>query len=163
MSMNGGNDDGVPIGARMLSCFPYILPILDGINSGRNIYEIYPEVKDSIYGVLGSTLALWNGIPFLGFGVFLAFTFAARNQELPRLVRFSLQQAIIIDITLIVFGLLGDLTKAVSPGASAVLTNTEFYFLVSSIFYCFIRNLQGKEPNEIPIVSDAAMRSMGPY
>lgn len=93
------------------ACLPYVLPILDGIETGKNVYEVFPVVGQVLYGVFGSTLAVFTNVPFLSFGVFIALTFAARNQELPRLVRFSIQQAILLDIGLIIFGLLAGITK----------------------------------------------------
>ncbi|KAG5180577.1 hypothetical protein JKP88DRAFT_349485 [Tribonema minus] len=157
------SDDSAPFEARLLACFPYILPVLDGVGSGRNVYAAVPAVGEAVYGVLGPALAIWNGVPFLGFGVFLAFTFAARNTELSRLVRFSLQQAILIDIALIVLGLLENVTKAVAPGGADVFATLQFYILISAVAYSLVSNLQGKEPNEIPIISEAAQRQIGPF
>jgi hypothetical protein len=62
------------------ACFPYILPLLDGVGQGRNIYALVPALGTALYTVLGSTLAIYKGVPFLSFGVFIALTFAARNQ-----------------------------------------------------------------------------------
>jgi hypothetical protein len=62
------------------ACLPYVLPLLDGIEQGRNIYAIVPALGTALYTVLGSTLAIYKGVPFLSFGVFIALTFAARNQ-----------------------------------------------------------------------------------
>jgi hypothetical protein len=62
------------------ACLPYVLPLLDGVGQGRNIYALVPALGTALYTVLGSTLAIYKGVPFLSFGVFIALTFAARNQ-----------------------------------------------------------------------------------
>jgi hypothetical protein len=52
--------------------------------------------------------------------------------------------------------------QAISPGGSEILINLSFYILVSSLVYCLGSNIQGREPNQIPVISEAANRALGP-
>ena len=112
-------------------------------------------------------MALLNVIPFGSFIVFLGLSSASRNPELPRFVRFSMQQAVLLDIALIFPQLFQQLfgglkvqfpQELVEPSASFV-----FLFIAVSILYSCGSNALGKQPNQIPIISNAAEQSIGPF
>ena len=112
-------------------------------------------------------VALLNVIPFGSFIVFLGLSSASRNPELPRFVRFSMQQAVLLDIALIFPQLFQQLfgglkvqfpQELVEPSASFV-----FLFIAVSILYSCGSNALGKQPNQIPIISNAAEQSIGPF
>ncbi|CAM9261617.1 unnamed protein product [Phaeothamnion confervicola] len=103
MKKEAGTD--VDIADRLLSTLPYALPFLDGVDYGRYIYALAPGLGEAVYSVFGSTIALWKGTPLVAFGAFIGLTFLARNQSLPRFVRFNVQQAILLDIGLIICNL----------------------------------------------------------
>ncbi|CAM9403077.1 unnamed protein product [Chrysoparadoxa australica] len=142
------DDDEVPFELRVLSLAPYTLPFLDGVEKGANIYRLVPGLNQAVYGTLGPILSLWDG-PFLSFGFFLGLTFLSRNPELPRYLRFNMQQAVLLDISLIIGSLLESLLKF-SVGNSDAFTNFIFYCWFTSLAYCAGSNLVGVAPNQIP-------------
>ena len=87
---------------KIKACVPYVLPLMDGDQFGHYIYERFPllgEVNDLL---LGPLVHLQHKIPFLGVGLFIALTLGTRfNTDMNRNVRFSAQQAALIDVALI--------------------------------------------------------------
>jgi len=160
-----GNDDEIEGTDRILSCLPYLLPLMDGDRYGRLIFQVVPilGLVDSV--ILGPFKLLYTAIPFGQLIAFFGLSFLSRNTELPRSVRFNIQQALIIDILLIFPSLFGQLNNIVA--LPRVLldsgTNFIFYILVASVGYSLFCNLTGKVPNQIPIVSEASDTTIGPY
>ena len=111
--------------------------------------------------------ALLNAIPFGGFIVFIGLSTGSRNPQFPRFVRFSMQQAVLLDIALIFPQLFQSIFGAtnikvpealVEPASSFVF----FFIFLASVYSCG-SNILGKQPNQIPIISSAAEQSIGPF
>lgn len=148
---------------RIVSCLPYLLPVLDGDKFGRYIYARVPPLGFADAILLGPLKIAYNSIPFLGFGIFIALSVLSRNPNLSRGVRFNMQQAILLDIVLIFPSLFGSLGMNFPRILAEPASNFVYYGLVASVGYAVISNLQGKTPNEIPIVSEAAEAQTGPF
>lgn len=151
---------------RIVSCLPYILPLLDGDRYGRFIFAIFPPLGllDAI--VLGPFKILYGAIPFSQFIFFLGLTFLARNPEISRPIRFNMQQAVILDILLIfpsLFGRLGSIGYGMPRMLVESGSNFVFYCLIASVGYAVFSNLTGKVPNKIPIISEATEMQIGPF
>mmetsp|Transcript_23699 Transcript_23699/g.81395 ORF Transcript_23699/g.81395 Transcript_23699/m.81395 type:complete len:294 (-) Transcript_23699:21-902(-) len=173
----GGGDDAQPKRAvssdedvaallRVAACAPYLLPLSDVIPFSQYIANDFPIVLLPL-APFAPFVALLNVIPFGSFIVFLGLSSASRNPELPRFVRFSMQQAVLLDIALIFPQLFQQLfgglkvqfpQELVEPSASFV-----FLFIAVSILYSCGSNALGKQPNQIPIISNAAEQSIGPF
>ena len=70
--------------------------------SRADIFKRFPIVAALLVGPVAPLYAVFNSLPFGGFLVFLALSFGSRQPDkLSRFVRFSFQQAILIDIALI--------------------------------------------------------------
>ena len=162
-SFNGSGDEA-PISDRLLSCFPYLLPLADGASFGRYIYARIPPLGTLERFTLQPLVDLFQAIPFSSLIVFVAFSFAARQQGLSRYVRFNIQQAILLDIALIFPSLFGSAADNLPRYLVEPTTNFVFYCFVASTGYALIWNLaKGEEPDQVPIISDAARQQLGPF
>jgi len=83
-----------------------------------------------------------------------------------RLVRFNAQQAVLLDVALILPTWLaqavsrsGDVPRVVDEAGC----NFVYYVLMAGVLYSCWCNLNGKKPDEIPYVSGAAEFMVGPF
>lgn len=72
------------MGIRLLGTIPYLLPLLDGIQEGDNLFRALPGLRGAVYTVLGPFLALWDNVPFLPLITFIFMALAAREQNTSR-------------------------------------------------------------------------------
>lgn len=161
-------DDDLPAAsARALACLPYLLPLSDALPFGKYVLSEFPLIAIAIVGPVAPLLAIINVIPFGGLVVFIGLSTQTRNTELPRFIRFSCQQAIILDIALIFPQLLGQFAGALKfslPESVVEPASTTVFFAVTlSIIYSVISNARGQTPDGIPGVSEATDRSIGPF
>lgn len=80
----GGGGGKLPIQLRLLATLPYMMPILDGIKNGDNVFRLVPELKSAVYTVLAPLLAVWDNIPFLPLLTFILLSIYAREQNSSR-------------------------------------------------------------------------------
>lgn len=152
----GNSDDGPA--TRALACLPYILPLLDGAGYGQYLLGNSP-----VGAFLGPLVFAFRSLPFAGLAAFLIFGNLSRNLSLPKLLRFSFQHAIYIDIALFFPGLFAMLplgpdlqAQLAEPGADAV-----FVALCAALAYSVLGTiLTGKPPNKIPIIGETAERNI---
>ena len=77
-------------------------------------------------------------------------------------MRFNIQQALLLDIVLIIPGILGGFGRAFPQELQAMGSNLVFYLMVLVIGYSWVNIAQGKTPNGVPIISEAAEIQIGP-
>ena len=154
---------------KIKSCIPYILPLIDGDTFGKYIYERIPPLGNLDYLLLRPLVESFQAVPLLGIVLFTAFAIGPRFVNLSRDVRFNAQQAVLLDLCLILPTLLGD-TIAEADGAlhlsRSILepsSNFVWYANVSMVIYCITWNLRGKRPDGIPFISAAADYAIGPF
>jgi len=87
----------------------------------------------------------------------------SRNPGLSRFLRFNLQQAILLDIAFIIPNFFGGVGQMVPIEVQQVLSNTVFYSMVLAIGYSWFSIAQGKTPDQVPVVSEAANQAIGPF
>ena len=94
---------------RILSCVPYIVPLLDGDRYGRFLFYQVPLLGlfDNI--LLGPFKLIYGTIPFAQLIFFIGLSVLSRNPEIPRPIRFNMQQALLLDIALIFPSLVGQI------------------------------------------------------
>lgn len=148
--------------ARLLACLCYILPALDGFNYGAYVYANVPIIGNLAVQVL-PFVNTFNSIPFSGLVLFFGLSFFTRNTGLPRFVRFNIQQAILLDIVLIIPGLLSPATNLFPRDLQIIGNNFVFYFWVLVVGYACYSNVKGETPDKVPIISDAASMQIGPF
>jgi hypothetical protein len=158
-------DDELAGSDRIKACIPYLLPLIDGDQFGKYIYERIPPLGAINEVTIGPLSTMNQNIPFLGLGFFLLLTLGTRfNMDMSRNVRFSAQQAAIIDISLIIPELLGSafaedpLPRALAEPCS----NFVWYAYASVCIYCVYCNLRGKRP-DVPFISGTADMMTGPF
>lgn len=163
---NNGSGNQIYGRDRLTSCIPYVLPLLDGDKFGKYIYMRVPPLHAVEQVLLGPLLQVYHSIPFFGFVVFLLLTFGSRNTSLSRGVRFNMQQAVLIDIALIFPDILGGLSS-IGGGLPRFLvepsTNFVYYTFIACVIYSITSNISGKRPDQIPWISEAAERAIGPF
>jgi len=109
---------------------------------------------------------LYRGTPFFAFGIFFAlYVLIVRNTGFSRFVRFNTQQALLIDVVLILPQLLGGAVAAAGvPGwILEAGSSTIFYAVVASVVYAVVSNLRGETPDQIPGVSEAVEAQIGTF
>lgn len=143
---------------RILSCVPYIVPLLDGDRYGRFLFYQIPLLGLADNIILGPFKLIYGAIPFAQLIFFIGLSVLSRNPEIPRPVRFNMQQALLLDIALIFPSLLGQIPVPLILANSG--SNFVYLAMVGCIGYAVISNLSGKVPDEIPVISDAAGSSI---
>jgi len=150
---------------RVLSCLPYLFPLLDSLQFGR--YLMLDNADNIFVAILAIVFALYRSIPFSGLICFFALSFLSGNLSINRLIRFNMQQSIFLDIALFFPGLFGALYGILFsnvlplPQAVTVLGNDAVFFgLLLTIGYCTVSSLLGIAPDKIPLLSDAVSARM---
>eukprot|EP00283_Hemiselmis_rufescens_P013169 CAMPEP_0173436944 /NCGR_PEP_ID=MMETSP1357-20121228/17686_1 /TAXON_ID=77926 /ORGANISM="Hemiselmis rufescens, Strain PCC563" /LENGTH=206 /DNA_ID=CAMNT_0014402095 /DNA_START=260 /DNA_END=880 /DNA_ORIENTATION=+ len=155
-------EEGITPVQRLTACLPYVLPLADGFEWGRYVFEQVP-IMALPFVPLFPIMGILN-LPFVSFGIFIfLFSFVARNPEIPRFVRFNTLQAIYIDIALIfpqLFKSLMGATGGLPAEIGIPLTNFVFYCMAGSVSYCIIKNAIGETPNELPLISESVDSQM---
>lgn len=156
-------NDGPPTFAdRWVSILPYLVPLFDSFQYGQKFIS---SRDDTVASTLAVFYRLYASIPFSGLIAFFVLSFIANNSQLNRLIRFNIQQAIYIDIALIVPSLLSGVVLVglptlgvdLSPEFADLASTATFLVFASSIIYSLISSLAfGQIPNKIPIISDKA-------
>jgi hypothetical protein len=150
---------GPPIWQRLAAAAAYLLPWTEGLGFGRTLFGLFPvlqwlslpalpvaRVQQAVPGGLGGLL------------LFLVLYLAVvRDPRVPYLIRFSVLQAILIDILLVLVRLARDwLLQPLLPIDFALdtLDTTVFLGVLVVVAFGIIQSLQGEEA-DIPSLSDA--------
>jgi len=83
-----------------------------------------------------------------------------------RMVRFNAQQAVLIDVVLIVPTWMASVMEragSVPRVWDEAGSNFVYYALMTAILYSVFSNLNGKKPDAIPYLSGAAEFMVGPF
>jgi hypothetical protein len=169
MLWNGmwSQDEEITGSDRFKACVPYILPLLDGEEFGKYIYERVPIPLGFLDGLfIGPLYEFFSGIPLLGLVIFLLLTLGTRgNTDMSRGVRFSAQQAALIDVSLVFPELIGSAftDEDIPRYLVEPCMNFVWYTYMSMVMYCIYQNLRGKKPDQIPWISGFAELMVGPF
>lgn len=161
------NEKEPTMGERVVSVLPYLFPLMDGLQYGRFLLSSSDDSNPFVI-ILAVLYALYRSIPFSGFVAFFALNFLSGNPSLNRLIRFNMQQAIFIDIALffpsLIIGLggliAGGAASAITQSAGELFSDVMFGSLLLVLLYCAGSSLLGKEPDGIPLISDAVKERM---
>jgi len=149
---------------RVVSCLVYVIPLLDSLTFGRYIFRKVPALSDYVLSPLAPLLSVYRGVPFFAFGIFLAlYILVVRNTNVPRFVRFNTQQALTIDIALIIPQLFASFGAEVPYAIKENLSTALFYAVLITCVYAWTANIQGKYPDQIPVISESSDASIGPF
>lgn len=119
--------------------------------------------KLSTRGPRARSVGAFQASPSSGFVFFIGLSLTTRNANLPRFIRFNVQQALLLDIVLIIPTLFADFGAPPLPQQLSVVgSNCVFYAWLLVVTYSWACNLQGKTPDQVPLLSDAASMQIGP-
>ncbi|CAM9396855.1 unnamed protein product [Pylaiella littoralis] len=155
-----GSSDGEAASAtaaeKALCALPYILPLSDGIVYARHIYSAYPQ-QMAWSEPLAALLIGVNSLPFATLVAFFGMSILSRNQNINKLLRFNMLQAINFDIALIVPSVFGPLlTWSLGSDAYKISPVTDLgtdlitVSLVLAVVYSIGASATGTLPNKIP-------------
>ncbi|EJK46681.1 hypothetical protein THAOC_34640, partial [Thalassiosira oceanica] len=112
---------------RLKSCIPYLLPLIDGDQFGHYIYQRFGLLGDLDYVILRPFVELGFTFSFL---LFLTFSIGPRFfGNLSREVRFNAQQAVLIDVALLLPQILAESVEEVSLPRTVVEPCSNFVYI----------------------------------
>jgi len=152
---------------KIWSIVPYLFPLIDGLQYGRFILS-QEDSSNLLVVALAILYTLYKRVPFSGFAAFLSLSFLSGNLRINRLIRYNMQQAIFVDIALIVPGLLSGIyglaataLKVETPaGLGEIGNDAVFVLLLLVLAYCTGSSLLGIAPDKIPFISQAVSDRM---
>jgi len=153
---------------KVVSVLPYLFPLMDGLQYGRFLLGSDDAGANPFVVILAVLYSLYRSIPFSGFVAFFALNILSGNPSINRLVRYNMQQPIYLDIALFFPSLLTGLGGLIAQGAgfsvpSAVgelFSDVMFGTLLLTLAYCAVSSFIGKEPDSIPLISQAVKDRM---
>jgi Chloroplast import apparatus Tic20-like len=151
---------------RLKACIPYLLPLIDGDQFGRFIYSRIPVLGAVNDFTIGPLADIAHRVPFFSVIFFVALTLGTRfNTDMNRNIRFSAQQAALIDVALIFPELIGTCFEGETLPRSLVepCNNFVWYAYMSAVLYSVYSNLRGKKPDQIPYLSTYSDLMVGPF
>jgi len=153
------NDDRGLI-TRVLGALAYMLPLIDGLSFGVPLVQLMPQLAPA-FVMIKIPADLINAIPFGTLIVFLIFGIFAANRELPRQLRFNLQQAVLLDVALFLPSLINAGFAMMSgSGGNPDFKIAVFILLLVAVVYSMVVTLLGRDPDNLPYISNAARRSV---
>ena len=146
---------GPPIWQRLLAAAAYLLPWSDGIPFGQGLFGLFPILAWLQLPALPLVM-VQQLVPFGSLVLFLVlFLAVVRNTRVPYFIRYSVLQAILVDIVLVLINLIfGVLRLNGGNFAGRTLSNTVFLGILVLVGFGVVESLRGKEA-DIPTVSEA--------
>ncbi len=62
----------------------YLLPMLDGLEFGRDVFHAVPALGSAVHIVLAPALAVWDHVPFMPIVMFIILQVSVRRQDTSR-------------------------------------------------------------------------------
>lgn len=156
VAVDAEENDDRGISTRLAACLAYFFVLADAFRYAAPLAQLFPPITVLLapVGLFAITL---QAIPFGSLLVLVLFIVLAQNKDVPRLVRFNLEQAVLLDCALILPNIIVAVTMA-SGGAEAVDVSASVTFLTlcALVAYCVSKNINGEEPDGIPVISDTA-------
>jgi len=162
------NEKEPTLSDKALSVLPYLFPLMDGLQYGRFLLSSDDAGANPFVVILAVLYSLYRSIPFSGFVAFFALNILSGNPSINRLIRYNMQQAIYLDIALFFPSLLTGLGGLIASGAGVsvpsgvgeIFSDVMFGTLLLTLAYCAVSSFLGKEPDSIPLISQAVKDRM---
>lgn len=147
------NDDR-SLGPRLTGSLAYILPLTEAFKFMLPLVQQFPPLG-VIFGPITLLTVLLNTIPFIPLILFVTFIIFAQVKDIPRLVRFNLEQAVLIDMALTLPSfILSTLEFSGNLEVASVLGGLTFALTFGISVYAVLCNLDGKDPDGVPLISN---------
>jgi len=152
---SSGAMQGPPIWQRLLAAAAYLLPWSDGIPFGQGLFGLFPILTWLQLPALPVVL-VQQVVPFGSLVLFLVlFLAVVRNTRVPYFIRYSVLQAILVDIVLVLINLAFEVLRLNGGNfAGRTLSNTVFLGILVLVGFGVVESLRGKEA-DIPTLSEA--------
>ncbi|MDJ0800195.1 MAG: hypothetical protein QNJ51_25875 [Calothrix sp. MO_167.B12] len=141
---------------RIFASLPYLLPLVEVFKYGVFLMDQFPPLR-LVFVPIMPLLRVYYGVRYAGLLIFLGlFIFVVRNERISHFIRFNTMQALLLDISIFLFGILTDLLAVIRIGSFAIqtLSTTIFLGILAAVVYSVVQSLMGRYA-EIPAVSDA--------
>ena len=149
---------------RAIAALVYMLPLLDSLKYSKFLLLQFPAVSLALLP-LSPLISLWFNLGVLQIAVFFAtYLGVVQNQNMKRFVRFNAQQAVLLDILLIVPDLLTRTFQGIDGSgptggaglqAEIIFFNSVFLFTYICCTVGAVGSTAGKEI-KLPLIGDAA-------
>eukprot|EP00803_Ostreobium_quekettii_P008517 evm.model.scf_337.2 EVM.evm.TU.scf_337.2 scf_337:8310-12018(+) len=141
---------------RTMAAFMYMIPWIDAVGLGREIYHKFP-VFIYLYYMTGPFVGIYYCSQFAPLVVFfLMFLAVVKNNKLSHFVRFNCMQAIMLDIVVMLFTILHSYFPAELRWSWVLSVFDSFSWVASmaTVLYCVFFTLRGFYA-DLPYVSEA--------
>eukprot|EP01035_Chromulina_nebulosa_P018939 gene18939-24746_t len=122
------NDKPPTFSDRLVSVIAYLIPLFDSFQYGKQFLTNFGDNPLTFF--IAILYNIYANVPFSGLVAFFALTIVSNNLRVNKLIRFNIQQAILIDIAMIVPGILGGIVTFALPSTGYTVP-TEFYEFVT--------------------------------
>uniref|UniRef100_A0A7S0L4I1 Uncharacterized protein n=1 Tax=Coccolithus braarudii TaxID=221442 RepID=A0A7S0L4I1_9EUKA len=144
---------------RAVAVAVYSLPLADGFEYGGALYRTVPGLHDLIVVSIAPIVTSFHSFPFSGLIYFLALSFFVSNSSLSRFIKFNIQQALFLDMVLLLPLLFPEVQNWIlhvgGPHAFNVCRLTMFGLCTSVLGYATLSNLRGELPDKVLWLSSA--------
>mmetsp|Transcript_131726 Transcript_131726/g.262850 ORF Transcript_131726/g.262850 Transcript_131726/m.262850 type:complete len:458 (+) Transcript_131726:46-1419(+) len=152
-----GENDDRSTGSRILASLPLLLPLSQAFQYAIPFASAFPPIT-VLFGPIAFVTLILNIIPFGSLLAFVIFIFLAQWKEgVPRLVRFNLEQSVLLNISLSIPTFLlaaVEFSAKGAPSDAAVIGGAVTFFAMLAVsVYCAACNIDGKEPDGLGFIS----------
>merc|ERR1712113_1080979 len=117
-----------------------------------------------LFDILEVPYGIYQVAPFITQFWWFALTLLANSRRLPRLIRFSLQQAVLLDIAFFAGTFVATVVYGATGGAVETAEDSiggPFYVLLfGCVLYCWGCCALGRDPDGTPVVSEITKKSL---
>ena len=135
----------------------YSLPFADGFEYGGAVYSSVPGLYELAHFVIAPFITAFHSVPCSGLCYFLAFSFFVSSSSLSRFVRFNIQQALFLDMILLLPFLFPEAQNwllHVGGPQPLIFGRLCMFGLCSSVLlYAALSNVRGELPDKVPLLS----------
>lgn len=147
---------------RLLGGLPYLWPLLDAFPYGQNLFANFDLAGNPFFEAFKQLYSFYRSIPLAGLITFFSLKVLTNNYSVNRLVRFNMQQSILLHMALILPGIF----HLTLPSLAAITVGMDMYeelaSVASSVLFASLAGvfvygigcaLLGLEADHLPFVS----------
>lgn len=162
-------NEGAPTNTdKLVSVLPYLFPLVDSLQYAGPFVVSHPD--NPVAQAIAVVYTLYRSVPFAAFVTLFGLSILSSNPSFNRQVRFNMNQAISLDIALIIPGILATAGAFVAnglgidlsglAGAGEITGDALVVAMLATVGYASVSSLLGQTPNKIPLISDRVEKEM---